>query len=595
MSYFDDASLVMIPSGYKTSKVYSVKPTDGTGDLTFTRSNDTATRVGPTGLIEKVRTNLVLQSETFNNASWAKTFGASITANTAANPLTGTQTADTIIADATNDFHYISQSITYSAGEATMSVYLKANGYTWFVIDTGFTNAFGYFNLTTGVVGTKGSACTTLITSVGNGWYRCSVTFTATASASSVFLSIRNADNGGAFLGDGVSGFFIYGAQAEMGVATPYIATTTAAVSVGPVANVPRLDYLGSSCPRLLLEPQRVNLALFSESFDNAAWTKSNATITANAAVSPDGTTSADKIVETATTSGHSAYEAISVTNGATYTLSVFAKAAERTRVWVDLFGGSNAGVFDLSTGTIIVTSAGCTTKIENYGNGWYRCAVTAAAPDPTLYINVGPTTGNTTNNSYTGNGTSGILAWGCQLEAGAYATSYIPTLGASVTRGADAASKTGISSLIGQTEGTFFVEAEYPREPSGAAARKLISANDGSSNNLVDIYVTSGLNTLTARLRAGAVGFGSCTTSSVPTGVVKIAYAYKANDYALYINGTLIQAVTTGGAFTFSSPVTIAQIGDGEAGADELGGTIGQALLFKTRLSNADLAALTA
>jgi hypothetical protein len=48
MSYFDDASLVMIPSGYKTSKVYSVKPTDGTGDLTFTRSNDTATRVGPT-------------------------------------------------------------------------------------------------------------------------------------------------------------------------------------------------------------------------------------------------------------------------------------------------------------------------------------------------------------------------------------------------------------------------------------------------------------------------------------------------------------------------------------------------------------------
>jgi hypothetical protein len=58
MSYFDDASLVMIPSGYKTSKVYSVKPTDGTGDLAFTRSNDTATRVGPDGLIEKVRTNV---------------------------------------------------------------------------------------------------------------------------------------------------------------------------------------------------------------------------------------------------------------------------------------------------------------------------------------------------------------------------------------------------------------------------------------------------------------------------------------------------------------------------------------------------------
>jgi hypothetical protein len=185
-------------------------------------------------------------------------------------------------------------------------------------------------------------------------------------------------------------------------------------------------------------------------------------------------------------------------------------------------------------------------------------------------------------------------LIWGAQIEAGAYPTSYIPTTSAAVTRLADAASKTGISSLIGQTEGTLFVEAEYTRISDDGIARKLASLNDGSSANLVDIYVPSGLNTLQARVRAGSTTLGAITTSSVPTGKVKIAYAYKANNYALYINGTQIGVVTTGGALSFSSPVTIAQIGDGEAGNDELGGTIGQTLVFKTRLTNAQLAELT-
>ena len=70
MSFFEDASLVLIPSAQKTSKVYSVKPTDGTGDLTFTRTADTATLVGPDGLIEKVRTNVLTYSNTFSDSAW---------------------------------------------------------------------------------------------------------------------------------------------------------------------------------------------------------------------------------------------------------------------------------------------------------------------------------------------------------------------------------------------------------------------------------------------------------------------------------------------------------------------------------------------
>jgi hypothetical protein len=102
MSYFDDASLVMIPSGYKASKVYSVKPTDGTGDLTFTRSNDTASRVASNGLIEKVRTNLALYSEDFSNAAWVK------------NQVI--LTADTISNDTTNNFHRFYQITTSFSG-----------------------------------------------------------------------------------------------------------------------------------------------------------------------------------------------------------------------------------------------------------------------------------------------------------------------------------------------------------------------------------------------------------------------------------------------------------------------------------------------
>ena len=111
-----------------------------------------------------------------------------------------------------------------------------------------------------------------------------------------------------------------------------------------------------------------------------------------------------------------------------------------------------------------------------------------------------------------------------------------------------------------------------FPSSSCGSA-RKLMSVNDGTSANLVDMYVNAGANTLTARVRANCGQFGAIGISNNPTGIVKIAYAYKANDYVLYINGTQYGSVTSGGSFTFSSALDIIQIGDGEAGNDELGG----------------------
>jgi hypothetical protein len=539
------------------------------------------------GLIEKVRTNLVLQSEAFNT-TWAVN-GIVVTANTAANPLTGTTTADTITADAANNFHLITQSITYSANENTVSVYVKANGYTWFLIDPSITNAFGYFNVTTGAVGTKGSACTTSISNVGGGWYRCSVTFTASAGAAICNFSIRNADNGGAFLGDGVSGFFVYGAQVETGVATDYIPTTTAAVSVGPVANVPRLDYLNSSCPRLLLEPQRSNLATYSEQANQ--YTKAASTIGSNVVTSPDGYTNADSIIEDGTTAGHAFYNfGLTTFTAAAYTASVFAKKGGRDWFALSIYDStvSHNAYFNLNTGTIGNVGAGVTATITNYGNGWYRCSVTAttAALSGGIAIYAASVDGTV---SYAGtNGLAAGYFYGWQLELGAYATSYIPTLGASVTRVADAATKTGISALIGQTEGTIFWEFEFTTSVA-SGHESIINIDNGSYGNT--IYIIKGAtSSISAEMYNGAVLQASFTISSQPAGTYKAAFGYANNNTAFFLNGVQIGTTDTSCSVPTTSRI---QLGNNVFGPST--DKTAQLLLFPTRLTNAQLAELTA
>ena len=565
MSFFDDASLVMIPSGYKTSKVYSVKPTDGTGDLAFTRSNDTATRVGPDGLIEKVRTNLILQSQDFTT-NWGGT-SLSVTANTTANPLNGAVNADTITLTGATTQKFIAQSFVFS-GNYTTSVYLKAGTHQFVQLMLGTDpTPFANFDLVNGTASATGSTAT--IVSAGSGWYRCSMSFTSVIGTT-VFITAADSLATSRFQPTASTGTYIaFGYQLETGdIATPYIATTTAAVSVGPVANVPRLDYLNSSCPKLLLEPQRTNLALNSESFNNATWTKSNATITANTTVSPDGTQSADTAVITAGGYIYAEFFPYAAVTGQSATLSVFAKNATSTLL---VFGGATTAGTDVY-------------KIENYGNGWYRHSVVrtfTATASTTLQFIIDLV------------GTS--ILWGAQVEGSnsAYATSYIPTLGASVTRGADACSKTGISSLIGQTEGTLFLEMNINKRvnlgglgPNGIEIRNATNSaiylgTAYASSQAFGVYINN------------AGSFSTLiSTSNNALGTYKMAVGYSSAGFVFYLNGVQI-----GTSATLPPVATYSDFGlitfDGLTTAQ--GELIEQALLFKTRLSNSDLAALTA
>jgi hypothetical protein len=316
-------------------------------------------------------------------------------------------------------------------------------------------------------------------------------------------------------------------------------------------------------------------VAFYSEQFDNAAWNKIDSSVTANTTISPDGFTNADTIAFTASANSRCEIGLSGVFESQSHTVSVYAKVA------------SGTGTFRLK----------CThSSIDDYYSSdltattqWQRFTFTQAfSASVGSGINFGIINGT---NALAKN----VIFYGFQTEINAsYATSYIPTLGSSVTRLADVASKTGISSLIGQTAGTLYVEAEYTRENVGAIARKIISLNDGSSANLIDIFVPSGLNTLNARIRANSTTIGEITISNTPTGKIKIAYAYKENDYALYINGTQFGTVTSGGAIAFSAAVSIAQVGDGEAATDELGGRVSAAAIYTTRLSNAELQSLT-
>jgi hypothetical protein len=234
--------------------------------------------------------------------------------------------------------------------------------------------------------------------------------------------------------------------QIEYGdIATAYISndTTASAVSVGPVANLPRLDYLGSSCPRLLLEPQRTNLAQYSEQFDNAYWTKLNSTITANAAVSPDGYSNADQITDDVTSGSHLVYRIPSSRSTGT-AWSIFMKKGTLDFGFIGNVQSSTAfttAVIDLTNGTVkeLQNGSGNTgsVTVQDYGNGWYRVIMQSSANGGGTSIGCSDgsaLSGSTKDAIYSGTGKH-IFIFGAALEDASYATSYIPTLGAAVTR----------------------------------------------------------------------------------------------------------------------------------------------------------------
>jgi len=590
MSLFDSASVVITPSGYKEDKLYSIKPTDGSGDLVVTRAT-TATRVNSAGLIEVVPRNLLTYSNTFTDASWIKG-NVTLTANAIANPINGIVDAYRVNITSTGVTNLF-QEIIKGAGNYTVSVFVKKAETQY--VNLGFIYNAGrwsgtQFDLNSGTILRNNANTYTFvnstITNLGNGWFKLTHTATTDTNEAYPFSSPSNAiwssgEPRQTLTGNNTTGAYFFGMQIEVGsTATEYFPTTDR-------LNVPRLDYTNSTCPSILVEPQRTNLLTYSEQFDNVSWIKSNLSITANATTAPDGTLTADKLVENSSNANHLVQKAV-VASNAVYTFSVFAKKSERN--WVVL-RGVNASFqnvkawFNIDAGTIGTLENGATAKITNVGNGWYKLEMTIPSFSTGFEFRVSTSTGNNVD-SYTGDGTSGLFIWGAQLEAGSYATSYIPTVASSVTRNADVISKTGISSLIGQTEGTLFMDCKInalPLDGSFFGIQK-------TSSNFVIRFGSNG-SVIYAQSYNGSTNLFYQTFSYTLGSRIKAAFAYKAGSYAFYING--VQIGTGSNATTI--PTCDATMFNSLWGSfnDSLS-FYSAAALWKTRLSNTELATLT-
>jgi hypothetical protein len=352
--------------------------------------------------------------------------------------------------------------------------------------------------------------------------------------------------------------------------------------------NVPRLDYTNSSCPSILVEPQRTNLSTHSENMGDASWDKYRIIVTDNAINSPSGILNADKIIATAQNGTHEIVKVSVVNTSTVYTRSIFAKVGEYNTFEMYEVNSSKGQIFNLATKTISApqtsgVSAATSSKIEDYGNGWLKCSITYTSVGLADILVIGLYNGSLI---FTGNGTNGLYLWGAQLEAGSYATSYIPTVASTVTRNADVISKTGISSLIGQTEGTIFFDGKINALPVDGY---LFSVQKASSNFVVGIGSQG--NNIYAQSYNGSANLFFETTSYTLGSRVKVAFAYKAGSYAFYING--VQIATGSNATTIPACDAIS--------FNSLWGNFNISLsfysaaaLWKTRLTNAELAELT-
>jgi hypothetical protein len=595
----------MIPSLVKDGRLDTVKPlgnsiihpdatgnndgTDGStppeGNFTFSRgSNLAATRVDVNGLIEKGRENLLTYSNDFSNGNWTKT-NLSVASSNGAWEVTDNTTSGS---------HYIYWGGTTPASTTlTLSVEAKAGSVDYLAMRLGgFTYAF--FDVANGTLGAANAAfIDTKIEATSNGFYKCSATIlTPSSGNASVFYPTDN--NGSvSYTGTGAVAITIKDAQLESSmVATDYIETGASTAQAGILEDLPRLDYSGgASCPSLLLEPIRTNLFPDSEYFGD--WSTFRSNVSANQATSPEGLTNAYKLIQqSGQTSSGGLFKGVTTIDATTYTYTFFAKEAGYGWCFARLMGGANNyyAWFDLSNGVKGNVTNGATSSIEPYGNGWYRCSITFAnlgtLAIPHIYI----AEANSSTVVSNPDGVKGINIYGAQLEQGSYPTSYIPTYGSAVTRSNDSCVATSVSDLIGQEQGTMLLKFKRPAN-ANQANRVIYAITDGSTNNRIRVLTTAS-NALRVlfQLNGNTIYYdATLATALSPNNTdISLALRYKSGDIAVYINGT--EANTSTNTYVVSDTMNNVEIG-----YTENSNIVSQALIFKTPLTNAELAALTA
>ena len=558
-----------------------------------------ATYVDGDGVIKTAVTNLLLQSEDFST-TWLTNGDVTVATNTAFAP-DGTQTADLISsADFSIGANHIKQTnVSSPPGTYTLSVYAKAATISTVRVralyDSPLLDDSAKFDLSTGTFISVSSGITASAVLVEEGYYRISITFTSSSTAT---IQSRLSAN------DGSGGLYFWGAQLEQSSTVgQYVPTTTA------INSAPRFDHdptTGESLG-LLVEESRTNYITdssfqnFGSSVVNNQWfeVSSSFDVTSNQVVSPDGGTNAASYYINTSTGYQATQYRTGLATGTNYVFSVFVKAGAVSDDVTLFLGGDITvnyirAVFTLtgdgsyygsvSNGTAVVAS---NPTIQAVGNGWYRCTIYATFTSPT----------NVTSLIYPGYYTSQAegtttYVWGAQLEAGSFPTSYIPTEGSQVTRAADVTSITGtnFSSWYEQSEGTVFSNCKQPQVNTVAGAIHY-QFSDGTEDERFDVFGRANGST-GVKLSDG----GTELTNLIPTfaniaanTAIKIALALKENDLAT--KGFDDKSVQTDNSVTLP---TVDRLTIGSGFSPSLNGTISRLTYWPTRLSNDTLQTIT-
>lgn len=525
--------------------------------ITFSRASTASYYDGKS--VVKAEENLAAYSQELSNAFWS--VGANVTLNAAVAP-DGTSTANKVAeTNSTGAAFLVYRSFTGDSKTYTVSAYMKAaeSNYGGLRIDTGI-NEVVMFDLAAGVIcGGYNSAYAPTITAVGNGWYRCTATRTVTTGTWYYCFCVGQNATTSVYNGNGTRGIYIWGAQLEQrSYATAYTPTTGSAIT----NYIPALQTAASGSARfdhdpvtgeskgLLIEESRTNLLQCSTDLGSIYWPKVRSTYFSNICIAPDGTLTAGKLVPDTSANTHIIQlqgNFASIVASTTYTFSVYVKPAERS--FFSISFGADFGVFAADTpgvafnlsgnGSIAsISASGISATITPVNNGWYRITGTTTAVGSGYGIIRGKVLLDATTESFAGNSFAGLYIWGAQLEAGAFATSYIPTPLTYTGRASTATYKSA--------DGTIRIAgndvARY--EPNAAGGSNLLL--EAAASNLL-VY-TNAYTVSTDWTRETYVGSFADNYGISPDGLKNSFYANATNGF-IYQTKTL----TPGTTYTFS------------------------------------------
>ena len=591
-------------------------------------SNLGATRVGPTGLIEKGRENLVHYSNNFATASGGGGWGHNGINNlfTGQDGYDGTTNATLLTASTASQKHQIQLGVAQSlpgtdfsiTGVFTLSVHAKPNGYDHLILRSDVANIDASFNIATGVVGTKGSKCiASSMTDAGNGFYRCQATFSHSGSVTFLAIGMMEADDTTDFTGDTSKGYILQDAQLEVGlVATELIPTSGAAATAGVKEDEARFDFTNGGPCRILQEPTRQNNFAHSE-YMAGTFNTIKSTFTANAATSPEGVQNATSVLETATSGTHGFRKLdIDIDLGTFYSISFFVKANGREKFFVqhsDETVLAMSVAVDLSgTPSAVDNRAGHTgtEEIINYGNGWYRVEINGKeglANNDTENLNfffIEDASGTTT--SYTGDTSKGLLFYGLQIEGGTsntnkYCTSYIPCHGVATERTGDTLilGKSGATlqdgGFITSSAGTLFIDT--PANGYGVATHvhwDLKHVTNG--HHRIRIYFQSETSVAIRQTDSDQVQTALLTVTGLPAnGQRKVAVAWNGTSVKVGINGVYYDSTTTPAVSAMDSDIAADLQVITRANNTGMQCDVNSIVLFNSQLTQSQLESLTA